>query len=762
MNPDSMLDALPAPLAGALARRGFTSLTPVQQAVLAPDLAGRDLRVSSQTGSGKTVAIGLALAPRLERALAERAPAAAPDGAPRATAAPAAVIIVPTRELAAQIAAELSWLLAALGARVACVTGGTSFGAEARSLRRDPLVIAGTPGRLLDHLERGTIDPRGVLALVLDEADQMLDLGFREELEAIAGRMPEDRQTHLVSATFSREVRALADRFQRDAVSVEGTRPGAANVDIAHVAHLVLPAERDAAIVNLLLLAPGERTLVFVRTREGAAELADKLSALGLPAGALSGDLEQRERTRTLDAFRSGAITTLVATDVAARGIDVPEVGRVIHADPPGDPEIFTHRSGRTGRAGRKGTSVLLVAPFAREHALRLLRRARVEATFRPVPSPDDVLRAADERLAAELAAARRHDAGAAGRGSANGAGAVGAAAAAGDGAAGAVAVGDGAAGAVGDGAVDVSTAIGAGAAGAVAVGDGAAGDGGVGGDAGAGRAREASGPAPEPRLKALAERLLADMDATELVAALLARAKHTGPCAPQPVTAVAPPRSEPSRDRSGVHRGDAVLHRGDAARRGGGGGYRGDVVHRGEAPRGGAAYRGNPAHHGGAAYRGDPAHHGGAAYRGDPAHHGGAAYRGDPAHHGGAAHRGDGAPRGGAAHRGEPAHRSEPAHRGGDLARNGAAEHAPRLPFVPFQVNWGERHGADPRRLLALVCRRGGVSSRQIGAIRIGSTASVVEVASPAAPDFARAVNQPDARDARIRIVRASSMRVD
>ncbi|KYF73968.1 hypothetical protein BE15_33495 [Sorangium cellulosum] len=185
-----------------------------------------------------------------------------------------------------------------------------------------------------------------------------------------------------------------------------------------------------------------------------------------------------------------------------------------------------------------------------------------------------------------------------------------------------------------------------------------------------------------------LAARLLADMDATELVAALLARAKHTGPCAPQPVTAVAPPRSEaPSRDRAAGHRGDAVRH-------------------------GGAVYR--------------------------PA-----GRRDDAGRYGGAALRGDVAPRGGAARRGD-------------------AEHAPRLPFVPFQVNWGERHGADPRRLLALVCRRGGVSSQQIGAIRIGSTASVVEVASPAAPDFARAVNQPDARDARIRIVRASSMRVD
>ncbi|WP_441292670.1 DEAD/DEAH box helicase [Sorangium sp. KYC3313] len=641
MNPDSLLDALPAPLAGALARRGFTSLTSVQQAVLSPELAGRDLRVSSQTGSGKTVAIGLALAPRLERALADRAAAAAPDGAPRTTAAPAAVIIAPTRELAAQIAGELSWLLSPLGARVACVTGGTSFGAEARSLRRDPLVIAGTPGRLLDHLERGTLDPRGVLALVLDEADQMLDLGFRDDLEAIVGKMPQERQTHLVSATFSREVRALADRFQRDAVSVEGTRPGAANVDIAHVAHLVLPAERDAAVVNLLLLAPGERTLVFVRTREGAAELADKLTALGLPAGALSGDLEQRERTRTLDAFRSGAITTLVATDVAARGIDVPEVGRVIHADPPGDPEIFTHRSGRTGRAGRKGMSVLLVAPWAREHALRLFRRARVEATFRPAPSPDDVLRAADERLAAELAAVRLEGA------------------AAGNAVAGDAVAGD---------ATAVDTAV---------------------VDANVRGPREASGHAPEARHRELAARLLADMDATELVAALLARAKHTGPCAPQPVTAVAPPRSEPpSRARPSAP------------------------------PWSGAPSRARPS----------------------------------------------APPWSGAPSRARPSAPpwSEAPPRARPVARQGSGEQPPRLPFVPFQVNWGERHGADPRRLLALVCRRGGVSSQQIGAIRIGSTASVVEVASPAAPEFARAVNQPDARDARIRIVRASSMRVE
>jgi ATP-dependent RNA helicase DeaD len=199
----------------------------------------------------------------------------------------------------------------------------------------------------------------------------------------------------------------------------------------------------------------------------------------------------------------------------------------------------------------------------------------------------------------------------------------------------------------------------------------------------------EALCPAPDARLQQLAARLLADMDATELVAALLARAKHTGPCAPQPVTPVAPPRSEPSpRGRPAAPPWSGAPSRGRSA----------------EAPWSGGPPRGRSAE----------------------------------------------APWSGAPQRGRPA------------PRRGDDEQPPRLPFVPFQVNWGERHGADPRRLLALVCRRGGVSSRQIGAIRIGSTASVVEVASPAAPDFARAVNQPDARDARIRIVRASSMRVD
>ncbi|MRG96196.1 DEAD/DEAH box helicase [Polyangium spumosum] len=542
------IDSLSPALAAAFQSRGYSSLTPIQEAVLDPSHAGRDLRLFSQTGSGKTVAIGLVLAPDLERILAERASATETPGA---CATPATIVIAPTRELAAQLARELSWLFRPLGASVCAVTGGTSIPQELYNLRQGPLVVVGTPGRLVDHLERGAIDPSRVCAAVLDEADQMLDMGFREELETILGKMPEERRTHLVAATFSREVSALANRYQRDAVAVEGTSLGEANQDITHVAHLVKPDERDAAVINLLLLAPADRALVFVRTRDGAAELAERLGQAGFSARALSGELEQRERTRTLAAFRSGAVTTLVATDVAARGLDIPDVGRVIHADPPSDPETFTHRSGRTGRAGRKGTSVMLVPPQARDYVARLFRSGGIRATWSPAPSPDDVLREADARLAAELRA-------------------------------------------------------------------------------------PAAEPA-DPRLQALAASLLADMDPAALVTTLLARSRHTGPSAPLPVTALVPheplPRRPPepraSRDRA--------------------------------APNAGA--------------------------------------------------------------------------------------------FVPFQVSWGGRHGADPRRLLALVCRRGGIRSDQVGAIHVGDFSSSVEVAMPVASDFARSAARPDERDPRVRI---------
>ena len=204
--------------------------------------------------------------------------------------------------------------------------------------------------------ERGAIDASAVRSVVLDEADQMLDLGFREELEAILEKLPEARRTHLVSATFSREVLSLAANYQEDAVLVEGTGLGKANVDISYSAHLVRPHDRQDALVNLLLMRPDERCLIFVRTRAEASELAERLGAAGFRALPISGELEQRERNKTLEAFRNGMIKILVATDVAARGIDVPAIQHIINFDLPESVEDYIHRAGRTARGAARGT----------------------------------------------------------------------------------------------------------------------------------------------------------------------------------------------------------------------------------------------------------------------------------------------------------------------------------------------------------------------------------------------------------------------
>jgi ATP-dependent RNA helicase DeaD len=389
---------VPAPLASALRRRGFTAPTAVQRAVLEAECEGRDLRISSQTGSGKTVALGIALARPLL-------------AAPHSPAGPAALVIVPTRELAVQVREELRWLYAEVpGLRVEAVTGGTDLSRERRRLAEKPAIVVATPGRLLDHLRAGALDCTGVGHVVLDEADQMFDLGFREELDAILEALPAERRSHLLSATFPPPVRQLADRFQKDALRLEGTRLGAAHEDIVHVAHLVRPHEVYAALVNLLLLAEGARCLVFVRRRADTTELAEQLAGDGFVALPLSGDLAQAQRTRTLAAFRNGSVPILVATDVAARGLDVPDLATVIHLEPPRDAEAYTHRSGRTGRAGRKGLSLLLVPPHARRRVEWVLANARVSADWQPAPTPARVRRTLEKRhrrrLRARLAAA--------------------------------------------------------------------------------------------------------------------------------------------------------------------------------------------------------------------------------------------------------------------------------------------------------------------------------------------------------------------
>jgi len=362
-------------------RQGFTELTSVQRTVLETLVEGRDLLISSQTGSGKTVAIGFALADELIAA-----------GPGRRGAGPSVVIITPTRELAAQVQRELGWLFADVqGVSVAVVTGGTSIATERRQLARGPRVVVGTPGRMLDHIKKGALDCQRVCAVVLDEADQMLDMGFREELEGIIEVTPHERRTHLVSATFPAGIRRLAERYQRDPLHIEGTRLGAANLDIAHVAHVVREQDRYAALVNLLLLTGDKRTLVFVNTRAAAAEVAESLFSDGFSAQPLSGELAQSQRTRTLAAFRSGSVKVLVATDVASRGLDIPDVGTVVHAGPPEDSEAYVHRSGRTGRAGRKGRCVLLVTPRSRRFVQRILNEARVDAHWCDIPTAAQV-----------------------------------------------------------------------------------------------------------------------------------------------------------------------------------------------------------------------------------------------------------------------------------------------------------------------------------------------------------------------------------
>ncbi|MEW5849585.1 MAG: DEAD/DEAH box helicase [Myxococcota bacterium] len=538
---------VPAPLQHTLTQRGFTRLTPVQQAVLQEEHAGRDLRISSQTGSGKTVAVGLLLAGLVER----------PEGRAERVCQPRAVVITPTRELAMQVASELSWLLKELRTRVLAVTGGTNVRAEQRALSHGAEIVVGTPGRLLDHLTQQVIDTSAVAAVVLDEADQMLDLGFRDELEAILEKLPTERRTHLMSATFSREVLALARRYQHDAVHVEGTTLGQANVDIAHVIQLVRPHQVTDALINLLLLSPDELTLVFARTRADVTNLAGQLAELGFSVAGLTGEMDQPERTRVMNAFRAGHLRTLVATDVAARGIDVPEVTRVIHVDAPTDSDVYTHRSGRTGRAGRKGTSILIVPPQGRDRVTRTLKHAGVRYTFAPVPDAQAILRASDDRLLAELT----------------------------------------------------------------------------------------TPPPPtddgawEPHLHTLATRLLEHVEPLTLVHRLLARVGHHGPVLPRTVEPVGAPTPREPRERV------------------------------------------------------------------------------------------------------KPEPRARKEHR------------VPEGGWVSFRLTSGSRFGMDARRLLATVCRRGNIRGSDVGAIDVGTSHSIFQVAAEVAEHFAEAAARPDPRDPRVRI---------
>ncbi|HEY5958548.1 MAG TPA: DEAD/DEAH box helicase, partial [Polyangiaceae bacterium] len=588
-------------LAQALENRGFDELTKVQAAVLDPTLADCDLRITSQTGSGKTVAIGLVLRHALEQHIALETK---PQG-------PCAIVIVPTRELAKQLHDELKWLYAALKIRLACVTGGSSYREELRALGARPSVIVGTPGRLVDHLDRGAIDAKSVSTIVLDEADRMLDLGFADALEAIFKAAPNRKRTHLVSATLAHEVLRLANRYQSNPRAVQGTRPNEANTDIEHIVHVVPHARRVDALVNVLLAEPDERSLVFVRTRIDVTNVAHELTDTGFRVVTLSGDMEQPARERALLAFRQDKARVLVATDVAARGIDIEGMTRVIHLEPPNDPDSYTHRSGRTGRAGKKGSSIVFIAPEQQQRVRALLNQARVSARLMPLPTFEELQARADERMLKLLTESLATN-------------------------------------------------------------------------------------TTESRLQKVAEELLKDRNAAEVVAMLIARTKHSEP---EP-RRIAPMQAAPSaRNRRTEQR---------ASRYGASGAEAWD----GE--RANKDTRRNPS--------------------GPPS-----AFPARPHQQSESQPKAIGFGPFGKDKRNSPA--------SNDAMRDAS------LGWGMFQVTWGQLQGADPRRLLAILCRRGNIRGADVGAIRIGPTSSIVEVRHDVAADFATNAMVPDPAEPRIRI---------
>ena len=376
-------------LADALAAKGYDTLTAVQEACLDPDVAGRDLLVSAQTGSGKTIGFGLAIAPQI---LGDE------DRFERASA-PLALVIAPTRELALQVKRELDWLYKAAGAVVVSTVGGMDMRDERRALERGSHIVVATPGRLRDHVMRGSINMDGLKAVVLDEADEMLDLGFREDLEFILDSAPEDRQTLLFSATVPASIAKLAKSYQKDAMRIATATGEKQHADIEYRALRVSARDGENAIMNVLRYYEAPNAIVFCNTRATVNRLTTRLSNRGLSVVALSGELSQSERTHALQAMRDGRARVCVATDVAARGIDLPNLELVIHAELPTNQDTLLHRSGRTGRAGRKGVSAMIVPPASRRKAERLLGWAKLTATWADAPGADEVLAKDEERM---------------------------------------------------------------------------------------------------------------------------------------------------------------------------------------------------------------------------------------------------------------------------------------------------------------------------------------------------------------------------
>lgn len=382
--------ALDPRLAAALGALGYEEPTPIQNEAIPPLLDGRDVIGRARTGSGKTAAFGI---PLLTRVL---------DGGPPVRG----LVLAPTRELALQVTEALRELAKKLPIRIVTIYGGASYRPQLAALREGVPIVVGTPGRTLDHMARGTLDLSQVQMVVLDEADEMLRMGFLEDVTKVLDATPPGRQVALFSATMPPPIRAVAQKHLREPIEVQVERRALTTAHIVQRALVVPERHKIDALVRVLAAEDRGTTLVFARTRAGCAEAADRLAARGVGADALHGDLNQGARERVLARLRSGRLDVVVATDVAARGIDIEHVTHVVNLDLPTDPESYVHRIGRTGRAGREGVAISLVTPAEMSRVGRYQRLLDVTIERVEVPSDADVRRRQVERLKKDVVTA--------------------------------------------------------------------------------------------------------------------------------------------------------------------------------------------------------------------------------------------------------------------------------------------------------------------------------------------------------------------
>lgn len=376
---------LEARILKAVTELGFEEPTPIQLKAIPIALSGRDLIGQAQTGTGKTAAFGLPLIQRINGASDKLS----------------ALILTPTRELAIQVAEELGKLSRYKGIRTLPIYGGQEIGRQIRALRKHPHIVVGTPGRLLDHINRKTIRLDDVSFVVLDEADEMLDMGFLEDIQTILGHLPAERQTMLFSATMPPNIQKLAEQFLRDPEHVSVVPKQVTVPQIAQAYFEVPERQKFEVLSRLLDMESPELAIVFGRTKRRVDELTEALQKRGYSADGLHGDLSQSQRDAVMRKFREGSIDVLVATDVAARGLDVTGVTHVINFDLPQDPESYVHRIGRTGRAGREGIAWTFVTPREIDHLRFIERVTRQRIPRKPLPSMAEAIEG-KQRVTAE------------------------------------------------------------------------------------------------------------------------------------------------------------------------------------------------------------------------------------------------------------------------------------------------------------------------------------------------------------------------